>query len=68
MNDDQIDELLRRAAEGDLDAQTAVDAWIAEALGPLCTTEPLSDDQCTARWSDMMPWRAAARGRSRAGG
>lgn len=41
MIDNQIDELLQRAADGDSEAQARVDAWIAEALEPVCTTAPM---------------------------
>ena len=41
MRDDLIDELLQCAADGDSEAQAGVDAWIAEALGPVCATAPL---------------------------
>lgn len=41
MSGDQIDELLQRAADGDNEAQARVDAWIAEALGPVCATAPM---------------------------
>lgn len=43
MTDDQIEDLLKRAADGDNEAQAKVDAWIAEALGPVCTTAPIED-------------------------
>jgi hypothetical protein len=41
MTDQQIDELLQRAADGEYEAQARVDAWIAEALGPVCATAPM---------------------------
>lgn len=41
MTDEQIEDLLQRAADGDNEAQAKVDAWIAEALGPVCATAPL---------------------------
>lgn len=43
MDDEQIDELLRRATAGDAHAQNQVDEWIARALGPLLTTPPIPD-------------------------
>jgi hypothetical protein len=43
MDDEQIDELLKRADAGDAYAQKLVDEWIARALGPLLTTPPVAD-------------------------
>lgn len=42
-DDEQIDELLKRAEAGDVHAQRRVDEWIARALGPLLTTPPIAD-------------------------
>ncbi|MDT3680443.1 MAG: hypothetical protein ROZ64_16605 [Burkholderiaceae bacterium] len=44
MTDEQLDELMKRVAEGDDDAQQQIDTWIATALAPLCATPPLPDD------------------------
>lgn len=41
MTDEQLDRLMQRVKAGDDDAQAEVDAWIEEALGPLCVTPPL---------------------------
>lgn len=43
MDDEQIDELLKRADAGDVQAQKQVDEWIERALGPLLTTPPTAD-------------------------
>jgi hypothetical protein len=43
MDDQEIDELLKRAEAGDAHAQNQVDEWIARALGPLLTTPPIID-------------------------
>ncbi len=43
MTDEQLDHLMRRVRKGDSEAQTAVDAWIQEALGNLCITGPLPE-------------------------
>lgn len=43
MDDQEIDELLKRAEAGDAHAQNQVDEWIARALGPLLTTPPIVD-------------------------
>ncbi|MFO1301792.1 MAG: hypothetical protein U1F17_15755 [Burkholderiaceae bacterium] len=42
MDDQEIDELLKRAEAGDAHAQNQVDEWIARALGPP-TTPPIID-------------------------
>lgn len=43
MSDEQIDELLQRAAAGDVHAQNQLDEWIARALGPLIATPPIAE-------------------------
>jgi len=44
MTDEQLDRLIQRASAGDDDAQAEIDAWIEEALGPLCVTPPLDGE------------------------
>lgn len=44
MTDERIEDLLKRADAGDYEAQRQVDAWIAEALGPVCATAPFDYD------------------------
>lgn len=41
MTDEQMELLFKRAAAGDYQAERQIDAWIAEALGPVCATAPL---------------------------
>lgn len=57
MTDEHIEELLKRAADGDNEAQAKVDAWIAEALGPVCATAPID---CDAEIVDLEELAAAA--------
>jgi len=44
VTDEHLDQLMRRANAGDDDALAEVDAWIEEALGPLCKTPPIDGD------------------------
>lgn len=44
MTDEQLDRLIQRAGAGDDDAQAEIDAWIEEALGPLCVTPPFDGE------------------------
>ena len=44
MTDDQLNELMKLAADGDSEAQQLIDSWIAKALARLSATPPLPDD------------------------
>ncbi len=44
MTDDQLNELMKLAADGDDGAQQVLDGWIAQALATLCATPPLPDE------------------------
>ncbi|MDT3680306.1 MAG: hypothetical protein ROZ64_15895 [Burkholderiaceae bacterium] len=55
MTDDQLNELMALAAEGDSEAQQLIDSWIAQALAPLCATPPLPDEVTWLSWLDDEP-------------
>lgn len=44
MTDEQLDQLMKRANAGDDDALADIDAWIEQALGPLCVTAPIDSE------------------------
>ncbi len=54
MTNEQIEDLLERADAGDYEAQKQVDAWIAEALEPVCTTAPIDYDAHIVDAEDLL--------------